>query len=141
MIREDYVMRLIKQLAVAIARMAGLRAKGDHQGALRAAEAGYDALGVPPDLAAAVDSATLADLLRHPDKIRAMAQLSAAEAESLCAVSDAALGAMRYRRAAELLLELRLRGAPSEPDDDVLLAACFVHVPTALLAPAYRSVT
>ena len=34
MFREDYVMRLIKQFAEAIARMLRLRQKGEHQAAL-----------------------------------------------------------------------------------------------------------
>jgi hypothetical protein len=136
MIREDYVMRLIKQIAAVIARMVGLQGKGDHEAALRAAESAYDLLGVPSELAAALDSATLAELLAHPEKIRLMARVVREEAEILRAKGDPVGCAARYRRAAELTLEARAR-EPSDEDAGVL-QELFRHFPTGSLHPRYR---
>lgn len=136
MLRHDYIMRVIQQAVDAIARMMGLREKGDHEAARREAEAVYDLLGVPSELAAAVDSATLAELLGHPDKIRAMAKLAVQEAELRRATGDPLACAAGYRRAAELTLEARSR-AP-HPDDASVLQELFRHFPTASLAARYR---
>ena len=75
MIREDYIMRIIRQLAVALARIAGFRHAGKHEEALDEAGKLYDELGVPREVCDVVDTPTLAALLVHPDKIRALAQV------------------------------------------------------------------
>lgn len=136
MIREDYVMRLIRQVIEAIARMARLGAQGDHQAARRAAEDAYDLLGVPAELAAALDSAALAELVGQPDKIRLLARVAIQEAELLRATGDPPGCADRYRRAAELILEARTR-APSD-EDAGLLQEVFRHFSSSSLAPKYR---
>jgi hypothetical protein len=137
MLREDYIIRIIRQAIQAIAKMAGLRAKGDHEEARRQADAAYDLLGVPADLAAVMDSAGLAELLRDPDKVRLMARLSQEEAELFKAAGDPLTATARYRRAAELVLEAH-RAAPDAADGG-LLQELFRHFPTGSLAPRYQA--
>jgi hypothetical protein len=136
MLREDFIIRIIRQVIEALARMAGLRTEGDPVAALAAADEAYDLLGVPRDLAAAVDSATLADLLRHPEKIRAMVRLSQEEAAAYHALRDPLTAAARYRRATELMLELRVRDP--RPEDAAILQELFRHIQTGTLDPRYK---
>jgi hypothetical protein len=136
MIREDYIIRIVKQIVDAIARLAGLRQKGDFQAALRQAESAYDLLGVPPELAAAVSAETLAGMLGHPDKIRLMARLSQEEGDVHRASGDPLTAMARYRRAFELVLEARGR-APSDEDAGVLQELAR-HFPAGSLDPKYR---
>ena len=106
MFREDYLMRQIRQLADAIARIAGLNRCGDHEAALAAAERAWGELvgDLPAGMADAVDSRTLADLLRSPERIRLAADLLGEQAAALAARGDATGAARCERRAAELRL-------------------------------------
>jgi alpha-glucuronidase len=75
-LREDYVMRMVRQLADALARIAGLRKAG----LLAQAEAELDAAlasvgGIDPRLAAAADRATLLALVQDPARREAVARL------------------------------------------------------------------
>src|SRR5258706_4865434 len=75
MFREDYIIRLIQQLVDTIARIAGLNRRGDHDKALAEAEQVWGKLlDAPPDLVDSVDTATLAEMLHSPDKMRVAAQ-------------------------------------------------------------------
>ena len=66
MIRDDFLLRVIDQLAAAIARIAGLREKRDDAAARAALDDAWESLGVPRDLVMAADDATLATLIRDP---------------------------------------------------------------------------
>src|ERR1043166_7849443 len=118
MFEDDYILRAVKQLAAAIARIAGLNDQAAHEKALAAADQAWgDLLGIPPDLAASIDSATLAGMLREPAKIRLAARLLHEQARALAAQGDPVRAQLRYRRAMELLLEARALD-PSEPAAD-----------------------
>jgi hypothetical protein len=135
-IREDYLMRLIRQVAQALARMVSRRAAADPAGALAAADAAYDALGVPREMCDVVDTPTLVETLRHPDKIRAMARLSWEEGHTYKAMGDPLTAFSRYRRALELFLEARAAG--QEEDDDASILELSRLVPAEHLDPRYR---
>jgi hypothetical protein len=121
MIREDYIIRLIKQLADAIARIAGLRQRGDYVQAQHEVDHAWtDVLGVPRELVDATDPATLASLLREPDKMRVAAQLLAEEARVMTAKGDPLDASVLRARARELYLEARTRD-PRDDDDSALL--------------------
>lgn len=114
MFQNDYVMRLIKQVVEAIAKMLKLSDDGEYDKALSQADSAWDLLGVPQELVTVVDSATLADLLRHPDKIRAAAQISYEQGRALKAKKDPVTAVAHYRRALELYLEIRTRDPQNE---------------------------
>jgi tetratricopeptide (TPR) repeat protein len=140
MLREDYVMRLIRQIVELVARVAKLREAGEHDRALQEASRWYeDLLGMPPNLSDAVDAATLAELLKEPDTIRAAARLSWEEGKLYKAKGDPLTAFGRYRRALELYLEARAL-APDDDDDSAILELSRV-VAAEHLHPRYRTGT
>jgi tetratricopeptide (TPR) repeat protein len=135
--REDYLLRLIHQLADAIAAIAGLNRKGEHDKALAAADQAWGKLlDAPRELIDAVDTPTLAGMLREPAKIRVAAQLCYEEGRALAGKGDPLHAGIRYRRAMELTLEARAID-PSAEDAAAILELSRL-VPTDTLDPRYR---
>jgi len=138
MIREDYIIRLIKQLADFLGRIVGRRAAKDYEGAI--AECGRawdDLIGQPPrDLVDLVDTPTLAAMLKEPAKMRVAAQLLIEEGKSFAGKGDPVHASICYRRGWELYLEARR----IEPDDndEVVLRELARLVPANQLDERYR---
>lgn len=139
MFRDDYLIRMIKQLAAFLARVAGHNRKGEYEEALREAGQAWDELfhDVPRDLIDVVDSPTLAGMLRDPARMRAAAQLLAEEGRALAGKGDPAHAAVRYRRALELYLEAR--AIAPEPGDADAIQTLARDVPANQLDARYRS--
>jgi hypothetical protein len=153
MFQEDYILRMVLQLAQAIARITGLNQRAEHAEALREADRAWgEVLGdIPPELAGSVDSRTLAGMLRQPARIRLASQILSEQASALAGQGDAAGAARRARRALELRLEARAadaaasdrparsqRGAPGDPDA-AAVRALLALAPADTLAPRYRA--
>jgi hypothetical protein len=137
MFREDYIHRLIRQLVDAIARIAGLNRRGEHDRALAESEQAWGKLlDAPRDLIDAVDTPTLAGMLRDPDKMRVAAQLLHEEGRALAGSGDPLHAQLRYRRAMELIFEARAI-EPSDADD-AMVAELSREVPLATLDERYR---
>jgi hypothetical protein len=102
MIREDYLMRLIRQLVDALARIAGYRKQGEYDRAMAEVARAWEELGVPRDLVTATDGQTLAELLREPARQRVAAELLAEEAHVMHAKGDPLNAGVLRRRAIEL---------------------------------------
>ena len=114
-------MRLIKQLADFVARIAGYRQKGELELAQAEVERARDELlGLPAGLIEVLDTPTLVDMLRHPDKLRAAARLFWEEGLILRARQDPLNASGRFRRAFELYLEARAVD-PTEDDTSAIL--------------------
>ena len=138
MFREDYIHRLIRQLVEAIARIAGLNRRGEHDRALAESDQAWGKLlDAPRDLIDAVDTATLAGMLGDPEKMRVAAQLLHEEGRALAGKGDPLHAAVRYRRALELVLEARAI-EPSDADDAMVMELSR-EVPVATLDERYRS--
>jgi hypothetical protein len=139
MLREDYIIRLIKQLGAFLARIAGRRKAGDYEGALaEAGKAWDDLIGQPPrELVDVLDTPTLAGLLKEPAKMRAAAQLLVEEGRAHAGKQDPVHAAICYRRAWELYLEARLID-PSD-DDAAAISELARLVPANQLDPRYRT--
>jgi hypothetical protein len=135
---DDYLMRMIRQVAEAIARIAGQRKAGDVEQALVATEQLYDELGVSRELLDVVDSATLADVLGRGDKIRAVAWVCWEDGHLHRAKGDPEAALARFRRAHELMLEARARDP--QPDDDAAILEMSRIAPAHQLAARYRGV-
>jgi hypothetical protein len=136
MFENDYVMRIVKQVAEAIARMLKLADDGDHRRALREADDAWELLGVPRELVSAVDTRTLAGLLRGPEAMRLAAKLSVSEGDVLTAGRDPMNAVACYRRALELMLEVR---AQDPKDEDLEMTRELVkRVPQEYLPEEYR---
>lgn len=129
MFREDYLLRQIKLVAEALARMLKLRTARQYDEALAVADSLYEELGIPRGLHDVVDTPTLASMLRSAEAIRLAAQLQIEEGHIYKAKGDPPSAAMRYRRAHELMLEARAL-EPIATDETMLLEL-------ARLAPAY----
>ena len=128
MFRQDYILRLIEQLADAVRRLAGMRQKGDYDGAIAESEATWARLlDVPHELVGLVDTPTLAERLREPANMRVAAQLLAEEARALAGKGDLVHATLRYKTAFELTLEAR--AIDPQPDDDnaILELSRYVH--------------
>jgi len=141
MFREDYLLRMIQQLVDAIARIAGLNRRHDHDQALVEADQAWSGLlGVPIELVHAVDSRTLAGMLREPPRIRLAAQLAREQAHALAGKGDAVGSAARCRRALELRLEARaLEPNDRVAEDDAAIRELADLVPVDKLAPRYQA--
>lgn len=137
MIREDYIMRLIRQIAEAVARMIRRRESGDLEAALRDADALFDLLEIPRELCDVVDTPTLAGLLRDPERMRLAARVFWEEGHVVKAMGDPLGAFARYRRALELILEARAAG-PEHPDDAPSILELSRLVPAAHLDARYR---
>src|SRR6188768_52430 len=120
MIREDYLMRQIKLVAEALARMLKLRREGKYDEAIEVADSLYEELGIPRGLHDVVDTPTLASMLRTADAIRMAAQLHVEEGHIHKARGNPVTAMMKYKRAHELMLEARALD-PVEEDDTMLL--------------------
>ena len=136
---DDFILRAVRQLVEAIAKIARLNERAEHDRALAEAEQAWsELLDLPAGLAGAVDSRTLAGMLREPDRIRLAAQLQREQARALAGKGDPRGAEVQSRRALELLLEARaLAGA--EPADEAMLRELRLVVPPDALAPRYQA--
>ena len=116
MLREDYLERMIRQLAQALARVLDLRRRGETEAALEALESAMASLaGLDPRTVEASDPAVLAALLREPVRLAALGRLLAERAALEGERGQAERAAATRRRALALLLEASLSG-PLDPD-------------------------
>lgn len=130
-------MRLIKQLADAVARMAGYNRRHEYDRALREADRAWeDLIDVPRAMVDVVDTPTLAAMLRDADKIRLASQIVAEQARALAGTGDPVTAALRFARAMELRLEARAL-APVD-DDGAALLELSRHVHANQLDARYR---
>lgn len=109
MLRDDYLIRLIKQLGAALARIAGRRKSRDFEGALdETGKAWDDLIGQPPrELVDVLDTRTLAEMLKDTSRMRVAAKLLVEEGRAYAGKGDPIHAGLAYRRAYELLLEVR----------------------------------
>ncbi|HSD87530.1 MAG TPA: hypothetical protein VLB44_08440 [Kofleriaceae bacterium] len=136
--REDYLIRLIRQVAQFLARIAGHRDKGEHRQALAETERAWsDVIGHPRELVDVVDTPTLASMLREPEKMRAAARLLFEEGKTRAASGDPVHATICYRRAVELTLEAK--AIEPHPDDEVMLFELGRVVQMNQLDPRYRA--
>ena len=116
MLREDYLQRMVRQLAQALARVLGLRRRGETEAALEALESAMASLaGLHPRTVEASDPAVLAALLREPVRLAALGRLLAERAALEGERGQAERAAATRRRALALLLEASLSG-PLDPE-------------------------
>ena len=101
MFEQDYLLRLVKQLAALVGRVIGLRGRDEE--VVREVDAACgDLLGLPPGALDRLDGATIAGLLRDPELMRQMAELVDEEAAALERLGRAAPAARRRQIAADL---------------------------------------
>jgi hypothetical protein len=117
-IRDDYILRLIRDATQAVARMFGLRTAGDFSGAQTVLDSAYRGLlGPDADMLSRLDVETGARLLAVPEKMALMSDLIHEEAE-LQRASKTGDGLELDQKA----LEYALEAAMLEPDEADILA-------------------
>jgi len=126
-LRDDYLMRLIEQLASFVARIAGFNRRKEYAAAIDEARRAWDELDVPHELVDRLDGAELAKLLRDPAKIRAAAALLVEEATALAGRGDPLHATLRRKRAYQLYGEAH-RLDPQDGDDEAMTRIA-VHLP------------
>jgi hypothetical protein len=121
--QRDYILRMIEQLGVFLAKIMGARNAGDFDLAEREAKAALGALFGPlAEMLEKVDSASAASLLGAPEKISAAAALYAERAAAREGAGKRAEAHADRRRAIELYLEAgRLKPQDSEEVRGILL--------------------
>ncbi len=106
LVERDYVMRLVKQLAELLARALKLRAAKKDDEAVELIEAGcLTLLGIDWKTLAWADSASAAQLLREPEKIRAFAALLEQRARIHQSAGEAPQARSKFQHAFELYRE------------------------------------
>jgi hypothetical protein len=139
LVQRDYILRMIGAVAAAIARVLRRRESGDLSGArLETRIAVGEVLGPIAPIATNADSRTAADLLADPARLAAWARLLADDAQTLRQMGDQDLARWTDRRALELLLEARLRGAVLDHEAAASLESLRELVAPDVLAPRYQ---
>ena len=106
MFERDYVMRLVKQLAELFARVMNLKAAKKNEEAAEVLEAGCLILfGIDWRTLAWADSASAAQLLKEPGRIRAFAALLEQRAELHEASDEPAEARSKWQHAFEMYRE------------------------------------
>jgi hypothetical protein len=108
-VREDLVERMVKALAAALARMMGLRARGEPAAAREEADATLASLGVDPRLLDAADPALLASML-DPHRLAAAGRLLEARALAELDAGEPARAEATRAKGVALLLEAARTG-------------------------------
>jgi hypothetical protein len=121
--RDDYLLRMMRQMATVLARMLGLRNGGQLREALRELDdlQGELLQGPLAELVPRVDAATAAHLLADPHRIAAWARLLHERAELLRLTGAEDAAAATFRQAAGLAREAAARaGGFERPVRDLL---------------------
>ncbi len=121
-IREDYIERMIEKLVAALAAIlkAGKAQKTEealdllHQTSL-------SLFGMEYRMLITIDAGSVAELLGHPEKLKALAKLVSAEADLLQQRGDAVGVAHRLGHALGLLQEAQRRRSTPDPEVETLL--------------------
>jgi hypothetical protein len=121
-IREDYIERMIETLVAALAAIlkAGQAQKTEealdlvHQTSL-------SLFGMEYRMLVTIDAGSVAELLGHPEKIKALAKLVSAEADLLQQRGDAEGASHRLGHALALLQEVQRRRSTPDPESETLL--------------------
>jgi hypothetical protein len=113
--REDYLLRMIRELGAVIARMRGLAGGGQlHEAMHTLDDAEGELLGPLAEVAPLLDSATAAHMVAEPRRIAAWARLLYERADLLRQAGDHANADLAATRALELAREAVARGEASK---------------------------
>lgn len=118
MFRDDWLLRVIKEVADALARILKKKEEGQHEEALEdVRDALGKLLGPNAKLVDVIDAATLAHMCPNAETVRALAELRREEADLLERMGDGA-GARKVARNALALYDIALERAEGKMDDD-----------------------
>ncbi len=121
-IREDYIERMIEKLVAALAAIlkAG-KAQKTEEALELVQQTSLSLFGMEYRMLLTIDAASVAGLLEHPEKIKALAKLVSAEAELLQQRGDTEAAAHRLGHALALLQEAQRRRTKPDLESEELL--------------------
>ncbi len=138
MLRDDYLNRMIRQLAEFLARISGATVARKPEEALdEANRAWQELLDIPRDLVDRLDGPTLAQMLKEPERMRVAAELLVAEARVHRLRGDLIHESQCAKRAFELYLEAR--AIAPRPEDDAAIFELGRVIPPNEIDPRYKS--
>ncbi len=121
-IREDYIERTIEQLVAALAAILEAGKSQRTEEALDLVhQASLSLFGMEYRMLITIDAGSVAGLLEHPEKIKALAKLVSTEAELLQRRGDTEGAAHRLGHALALLQEAQRRRTSPDPETETLL--------------------
>ena len=139
MIERDYIMRLVQQLAAVVARLLRLKEQKEYEQALREVENAYgELLGLSPAIVPMFDVATLAPLLGHSEKMKAIATLFCEQAELYGLKQEPEQAERFYHCALEMFLEALLARQEEDTDCRNNIRKLLDLVEVGRLAPKYQ---
>lgn len=134
LVERDYVMRLVKQLAELLARALKLQGQKKHEEAAEVLEAGCLSLfGMDWKTLAWADSASAAELLKEPMRVRLFASLVEQRAQFHEECGEAAEARSKFQHAYELYRE-----AGKDAEAVAGAARCLPKFDAGLLPAKYR---
>lgn len=137
---RDYILRMIEQLGIFLAKIVGARTVGDFDLAEREVKAALGALFGPlADMLEKVDSASAATLLGGSEKIGAAAALYAERAAVREAAGNQAAARADRRHALELYLEAAILKPPDTDEAHGILLDLMKDMDRSRLPERYRS--
>jgi len=138
-IREDYIERLIQQLAAAFKALVKARQEQRPEEALQLIrETSLSLLGMEYSALTMADAASTARLLGHPLRVVGLARLVVEEGELLRAQGQETRASLRWSLALELLLEARALGASLQAEDARVFAWLRAEVAPTLLSERHQ---
>ena len=137
---RDYILRLIRQLAQALARIAGLKKEGKTEEALEVVRETADAIFGPMlRTLEEIDTRSAASLMGNPEKLHALAVLSAEEGDILASKGEVQAARFKHRRALELYLEEVLLSSETNADAQSAIASLRGKVDESRLPARYQA--
>jgi hypothetical protein len=121
-IREDYIERMIERLAAALAAIlkAG-KAQKTEEALDLVHQTSLSLFGMEYRMLVTIDAGSVAELLGHPEKIKALAKLVGAEADLLLRRGETAEASQRLWHVLALLQEVQRRRSTPDSESETLL--------------------
>ncbi|AKI99391.1 hypothetical protein ATI61_109406 [Archangium gephyra] len=121
-IREDYIERMIERLVAALAAILKAGSSQKTEEALDLVhQTSLTLFGMEYRMLITIDAGSVAGLLEHPEKLKALAKLVSAEAEQLQQRGDTEAMTHRLGHALALLQEAQRRRKSPDPETEELL--------------------
>lgn len=140
MIERDYLMRLVQQLAAALARIFKLKEQEQYDLALLETDKAFtELLGMNREVLVAFDSAMLARLLGHHERIKTAAALFQAEGEIQQRCANAEQARASFQRALELYCEAAMLQTKAEQECIRAITALTALLPRESIPPKLAS--
>lgn len=141
MIERDYIMRMMQQLANALARIMRAREQEKYDEAQDAIDEAYGELfGLNETLVGVMSAESLAQLLGDSEKIKALARLLKEEGELCELQDDPTQAAIKYKKSLELYLEAVSSQTKIDLESESMIKSLLDKIDFELLPKKYQAI-